>query len=116
MRVPPHASVTAAKYGSSLAGTLSPQTGTVNLVRAAARRRLGDGLDRLRIGDEAGRVVRRLADQVGLERQRPLLVGGKEVEALGDLCRAPARLDVGAGGGEREARGPGGAEPSGLEQ
>jgi hypothetical protein len=61
-------------------------------------------------------VVRRLADQVGLDRQRPFLICGQEVEAVGDLRGPAAGFDVAAGSEEGESRNAGGADACGPEQ
>src|SRR5690606_7844148 len=98
-----------------LGGRLAPH-GDGELVRAAAGGELGDGLDRLGVAGESGGVVRRLADQVGLDRKRPLLVGGEEVEAFGHLGGAAAGFDVTAGCDLGQAGGSGGAEAGRLEQ
>jgi hypothetical protein len=112
--VPPQASRSAAKYGSSPEG-LAPERNR-DLVGAGARGHLGDAFDRLGVGGERGGVVRRVADEVGPCRERPFLVFREEVEALGHLGRALTRIEVGAGGGERQPRGADGAETGDLEQ
>ncbi len=98
-----------------LGGRLAPH-GDGELVRAAAGGEVGDGLDGLGVAGEPGGVVRRFADQVGLDRERPLLVVGEEVEAFGHLGGATAGLDVTAGGDHGQASGSCGADAGRLEE